>query len=826
MKKIILYQLKSIQENCLAFSCNDNAGFLSLFWTNKFIKNLFFCASLFLFSQGSLYAQKISGAAVQANFGIDADVYANHEQFTLPPVPSSNVDDWFLKISGDPSWSGDGLNVILQDSVTYFKDRILANSNTAFERRMSVAKGTTVGSYLWLDAVYGRDGNSSQGNKDVTVFTKTTDKNSQNPTTWNLGTGGSPQKNDIVDVVAHLRGKGPKDPSPSDPRPFTELWAYGGATTMSADGNAHNDFEFFRNDVTFANGMLINPGSDEGHTAWVFDGTGNPSTPGDILISVDFENGGTNPLGSVRVWMKKSDVVVGTFNAKGDRPFDITGVFDGTSGALYGYAEIAKKGSYPSDAVNTDIFAVVNVAADTFGAPWGSLEGPKAQYLDDIEKLQFSEFGINLTAFGLDKKTAQSTACASLLGTLLVKTRSSSSFTAELKDFAGPYPFGNAVQPAVNLAVNREINCINTTATITASNVVPSGSTVKFYGPPSAANGGLGPEIIKGASDSPLTRLLTPGANIPGTNGTYQYTVVVSADGFLGCEAKKTVDVKVNKVAPIADFTTSPVCLGTASSFTNTSTGASLSYSWDFGDSSTKSTDQSPTHTYASTGTFNVTLTVTSGAGGTGCTASISHNAVVNLIPGSPSVTYNPPACDEPTFSITVNGLIKDAIYTVTDKDGIEHTDSPYTATGAETDNKRDFGGFAAGVGYKVTVSQNDCVSLPETCGTPTPPPTITKTAEVAAPIEAKTTNSGFDAYPVPFKDQLTIKYNFDYQSDVKIEVFNSRGNLVHTKKDTNSYLGKEITLDLHANKGQEQVFIVKLTTDRESSTKKVMSSE
>jgi hypothetical protein len=32
-----------------------------------------------------------------------------------------------------------------------------------------------------------------------------------------------------------------------------------------------------------------------------------------------------------------------------------------------------------------------------------------------------------------------------------------------------------------------------------------------------------------------------------------------------------------------------------------------------------------------------------------------------------------------------------------------------------------------------------------------------------------------FTASPVPFKDQLTIKYDFDYQSDVKIEVFNAR---------------------------------------------------
>jgi hypothetical protein len=103
------------------------------------------------------------------------------------------------------------------------------------------------------------------------------------------------------------------------------------------------------------------------------------------------------------------------------------------------------------------------------------------------------------------------------------------------------------------------------------------------------------------------------------------------------------------------------------------------------------------------------------------------------------------------------------------------------------------------------------------------------KTAQIV-PIEttltAKTTNVGFDAYPVPFKDQLTIKYKFDYVSDVKIEVFNAQGISVLSKMDTNSYLNKEIALDLKLNRGKEQMYVVKLTTNRGSSVKKVMSSK
>jgi hypothetical protein len=134
-------------------------------------------------------------------------------------------------------------------------------------------------------------------------------------------------------------------------------------------------------------------------------------------------------------------------------------------------------------------------------------------------------------------------------------------------------------------------------------------------------------------------------------------------------------------------------------------------------------------------------------------------------------------------------------------------------------------GGPLVGIG-KVDAISGTCS---DTSGTPSGS-CNTQTAAIA-PIEttvtAKTTsNAGFDAYPVPFKDQLTIKYKFDYKSDVKIEVFNAQGMSVLTKTDTNSYLDKEVTLDLKASKRQEQVYIVKMTTDQGIFTKKVMSKK
>jgi hypothetical protein len=82
-----------------------------------------------------------------------------------------------------------------------------------------------------------------------------------------------------------------------------------------------------------------------------------------------------------------------------------------------------------------------------------------------------------------------------------------------------------------------------------------------------------------------------------------------------------------------------------------------------------------------------------------------------------------------------------------------------------------------------------------------------------------------FEAYPVPFKDQLTIKYKFDYSSDVKIELIDHRGITVFSEEDTNSYLDKEVSLKFRFKREKEQVYFVRVTTNQGSSTKEVLSS-
>ena len=89
--------------------------------------------------------------------------------------------------------------------------------------------------------------------------------------------------------------------------------------------------------------------------------------------------------------------------------------------------------------------------------------------------------------------------------------------------------------------------------------------------------------------------------------GSKSVKLIVGLGG--GCLDSVTKTISVN-ASPKARFTYADTCLGDSVRFTNTSlpSGATLTYSWDFGDKSTASTATNPKHEYASAGSYSVVL--------------------------------------------------------------------------------------------------------------------------------------------------------------------------------------------------------------------------
>ncbi|TVZ59803.1 putative secreted protein (Por secretion system target) [Flavobacteriaceae bacterium MAR_2010_105] len=82
-----------------------------------------------------------------------------------------------------------------------------------------------------------------------------------------------------------------------------------------------------------------------------------------------------------------------------------------------------------------------------------------------------------------------------------------------------------------------------------------------------------------------------------------------------------------------------------------------------------------------------------------------------------------------------------------------------------------------------------------------------------------------FTAYPVPFENEVNVKYLFDYDTDVTIEVFDVKGALVKQSIDANYVRGSVGRTTIDLSKQDNQMYFVRLTTNEGTVVKKIISS-
>jgi hypothetical protein len=106
-------------------------------------------------------------------------------------------------------------------------------------------------------------------------------------------------------------------------------------------------------------------------------------------------------------------------------------------------------------------------------------------------------------------------------------------------------------------------------------------------------------------------------------------------------------------------------------------------------------------------------------------------------------------------------------------------------------------------------------------------PQTITSNVDDDLVTKINATNVvDVEIYPVPFKESLTLSYKFETSSAVTIDVFDIRGVLLSSQTDTNVYINKELPLKLNFAMLPSQVFLIKVTSDKGSVVKKVISKQ
>jgi hypothetical protein len=206
---------------------------------------------------------------------------------------------------------------------------------------------------------------------------------------------------------------------------------FGGLSIENTNGDRYFDFEMYQTDIYYDRPSLkfYGYGPDAGHTSWKFDASGNIITPGDIIFSAQY---GSSTLDSLeaRIWVDRSALLI-TPTA-----FSWNGRFDGASnGSQFGYAGIKPKTA-------GDFYTGTENSKRTTWAGHFKLITGDNLVATDYTSGQFMEFGVNLTKLGLDPVTLLGgNNCGMPFRRVLVKTRASTSFTAALKDFVGPFDF-------------------------------------------------------------------------------------------------------------------------------------------------------------------------------------------------------------------------------------------------------------------------------------------------------------------------------------------------------------------------------------------------
>jgi len=219
----------------------------------------------------------------------------------------------------------------------------------------------------------------ADGSGNATIFTGggSKDINDLNQWSWKDQLGGLPDKDNITNsyAAAYTNATG-------------DLTIYFGADRFATAGDAQLGFWFFHSRVQAVGGKFVGP-----------DGTSDAiHTFGDILVLANFSNGGSTVNVQVLKWVG------------GSNPLQLVTQEDN-----------AKCGT------NTDpnVCAITNLAETP--SPWTYV--PKAGTAGQFPAVSFFEGGINLSAFIV-------TEVGGCFSSFLAETRSSTSQTATLKDFA------------------------------------------------------------------------------------------------------------------------------------------------------------------------------------------------------------------------------------------------------------------------------------------------------------------------------------------------------------------------------------------------------
>jgi len=403
-------------------------------------------AMFFMYAEST--AQTNTGC-VAGGFGIDAGFYSGVIEYGTGVEPGSpRSNDWFQ--------GQFGIGVVDESEKNAIENLLKTVPNPTYLAPQKYALATLVNNQILIDAIFARDHFGGTGHIDPTSYVQAS-KNGEDPAIWAPGPANVLGKNDIIDVAGFMFRNGS---TIND-----DLWFIGVFNMAEPGGVSYMDFEFYIQQLNYdqATQKFSSGGPQLGHTAYQFEP--DPANPGkhrikhigDFIFSVSLLSSG--PLVETRLWVSRTD-----WQNTNPVNFDWAGTFDGAfNGAPFGYAGIKPKPGAPPE-----FCGIVNMTGQSpIAPPWGTKNTKSNIWGTNYQPFSIAEVAINLTNYGMDHASLLGTdECYFPLNTFIVKTRASASFTAQLKDFAGPYIWASPKFEATVIGEN--MSCDNLTALVIA----------------------------------------------------------------------------------------------------------------------------------------------------------------------------------------------------------------------------------------------------------------------------------------------------------------------------------------------------------------------
>jgi hypothetical protein len=393
------------------------------------------------------------------------------------------------------------------------------------------------------------------------------------------------------------------------------LWLFSGVAAFGNAANSYYNIELYKKTISFnaATGKFSTAGTSGGHSEWLFDASGKVTQTGDMIIAVNFTPG-IPPTLDVRLWVSTATYNTYFGGALSPAFFNFTSNYS-TSSGLYGYASIATKSGSTAFGAGVANFSGTPAADTTYSTPWGTTNSTVV-WTPNYISTQFIEVGINITRMGVDPALYSTlNPCDPMYSDIFFASRSSNSFTAQLKDFVLPLTF---TQPPVLdfTTAGDTLRCNHTAGTLTLTDK----STAAIYSWKT-----LGGTSIPGSgSDSSQLAVTKPGSYVvyatpaEGCPVTAMDTIVVPIDTF---PPKPSAIVGMSS-GQLDFYGGDPV----ASNYPTPFGGSQgLSYTWT-GPNSFSSGTRNPV-TDTAWGTYNLTVTEARN----GCTATTSVTALAAM---------------------------------------------------------------------------------------------------------------------------------------------------------------------------------------------------